>query len=84
MAFAAVFRAMGAAMPADFATVYAGEQPDPPPYPASFVPTYELWAPPESRLPMSYERHMIRKWGGPTPFRAGVKRRGTTRSPRSS
>jgi hypothetical protein len=65
MAFAAVFRAMGAAMPADFATVYAGEQPDPPPYPASFVPTYELWTPPESRLPMSYERHMIRKWGGP-------------------
>ena len=59
MAFAAVFRAMGAAMPADFATVYAGEQPDPPPYPASFVPTYWLWAPPESRLPMSYERHMI-------------------------
>jgi hypothetical protein len=63
MAFAAVFRAMGAAMPADFATVYAGEQPDPPPYPASFVPTYELWVPPESRLPMSYERHMIRNWG---------------------
>jgi hypothetical protein len=60
MAFAAVFRAMGAAMPADFATVYAGEQPDPPPYPASFVPTYELWAPPESRLPMSYERYLIR------------------------
>jgi hypothetical protein len=59
MAFAAVFRAMGAAMPADFATVYAGEQPDPPPYPASFVPTYELWAPPESRLPMSYERYLI-------------------------
>jgi hypothetical protein len=42
---------IGAAMPADFATVYAGEQPDPPPYPASFVPTYELWAPPESRPP---------------------------------
>ena len=60
MAFAAVFRAMGAAMPADFATVYAGEQPDPPPYPASFVPSYELWTPPESRLPMSYERHLIR------------------------
>ena len=60
MAFAAVFRAMGAAMPADFATVYAGEQPDPPPYPASFVPTPELWAPPESRLPMSYERYLIR------------------------
>jgi hypothetical protein len=60
MAFAAVFRAMGAAMPADFVTVYAGEQPDPPPYPASFVPTPELWAPPESRLPMSYERDLIR------------------------
>jgi hypothetical protein len=64
MALTAVFRAMGAAMPADFATVYAGEQPDPPPYPASFVPTSELWAPPESRLPMSYERHMIRNYGG--------------------
>jgi hypothetical protein len=64
MAFAAVFRAMGAAMPADFTTVYAGERPDPPPYPASFVPTYELWTPPESRLPLSYERHMIRNWGG--------------------
>lgn len=64
MAFAAAFRAMGAAMPADFATAYAEEQPDPPPYPASFVPTYELWAPLESRLPMSYERHMIRNYGG--------------------
>jgi len=60
MAFAAVFRAMDAAMPTDFATVYAGEQPDPPPYPASFVPTPGLWAPPESRLPMSYERDLIR------------------------
>src|SRR5262249_43012851 len=64
MAFAAVFRAMGSAMPADFATVYAGEQPDPPPYPASFVPTYELWAPLESRLPMSYERDLIRSTYG--------------------
>jgi hypothetical protein len=64
VALVAVFRAVGAAMPADFATVYAGEQPDPPPYPASFVPTYELWAPLESRLPMSYERHMIRSYGG--------------------
>ena len=60
MAFAAVFRAMGAAMPADFATVYAGEQPDPPRYPASFVPAPELWVPPESRLPQSYERDLIR------------------------
>jgi hypothetical protein len=56
MAFAAVCRAMGAAMPADFATVYAGEQPDP----ASFVPADELRAPLGSRLPMSYERHLIR------------------------
>jgi hypothetical protein len=65
MAFAAVFRAMGAAMPADFTTAYAGEQPDPRPYPASFVPSYELWTPPESRLPMSYERHLIRSaYGG--------------------
>jgi hypothetical protein len=60
MAFAAVFRAMGAGMPADFTTVYAGEQPDPPPYPASFVPTDGLSAPLESRLPKSYERHLIR------------------------
>jgi hypothetical protein len=45
MAFAGVFRAMGAAMPADFTTVYAGEQPDTPLYPASFVPSYELWTP---------------------------------------
>jgi hypothetical protein len=64
MAFAAVFRAMGAAMPADFATVYAGEQPDPTPYPAPFVPTPELWAQPESRLPMSYERDLIRSTYG--------------------
>ena len=65
MAFAAVFRAMGAAMPEDFATVYAGEQPDPPPYPASFVPAPGLWTPLESRLPMSYERHLIRStYGG--------------------
>ena len=65
MAFAAVFRAMGAAMPADFATVYAGEQPDPPPYPASFVPAPGLWTPLEARLPMSYERHLIRStYGG--------------------
>jgi hypothetical protein len=64
MAFAAVFRAMGAAMPAHFATAYAGEQPDPPPYPASFVPAPGLWTPPESRLPMSYERHLIRSTQG--------------------
>jgi hypothetical protein len=64
MALAAVFRAMGAAMPVDFATIYAGEQPDPPPYPASFVPTPELWAPLESRLPMSYERDLIRSTDG--------------------
>jgi hypothetical protein len=57
MAFAAVFRAMGAAMPADFTTVYAGERPDPAPYLASFVPTDQLWTP---KLPMSYERHLIR------------------------
>jgi len=56
MAFAAVFRAIGAAMPADFATVYAGEQPDP----ASFVSASGLGMPLESRLPMSYERHLIR------------------------
>lgn len=62
MAFAAVFRAMGDDMPADFATVYAGEQPDP----ASFVPASELRAPLGSRLPMSYERHLIRSgsYGG--------------------
>jgi hypothetical protein len=48
MALAAVFRAMGAAMPAGFATVYAGEQPDPDPTPA------------ESILPQSYERDLIR------------------------
>jgi hypothetical protein len=59
MAFAAVFRAMGAAMPADFTTVYAGEQPDP----ASFAPADGLSAPPGSRLPMSYERHLIRPGG---------------------
>lgn len=64
MACAAVFRAMGEAMPAHFTTVYAGEQPDPPAYPSPFVPTYELWAPLESRLPMSYERHMIRNYAG--------------------
>jgi hypothetical protein len=65
MAFAAVFRAMGTAMPADFTTVYAGEQPDPRPYPASFAPGDELSTPPESRLPMSYERHLIRStYGG--------------------
>jgi hypothetical protein len=64
MAFAAIFLAMGAAMPVDFATVYAGEQPDPPLHPASLVPTRELWAPQESRLPMSYERHLIRSTHG--------------------
>jgi hypothetical protein len=68
MAFAAVFRAMGTAMPTEFTTVYAGEQPDPTPYPA-FVPTPELWAQPESRLPMSYERHIIRN--GNTLFETG-------------
>jgi hypothetical protein len=47
MAFAAVFRALGAAMPADFTTAYAGEQPDPP-----------LG---EARLPVSYERHLVRR-----------------------
>jgi hypothetical protein len=60
MALAAVFRALGAAMPADFAAVCAGEQPDPPPYPASFVPAPGLWTPLEARLPVSYERHLIR------------------------
>jgi hypothetical protein len=55
MAVAAVFRAMGAAMPADFTTVYAGEQPDP-----ASIPAVELSVPPGSRLPMSYERHLIR------------------------
>ena len=64
MAFVAVFRAMGAAMPTHFTTLYVGEQPDPPAYPAPFVPTYDVWAPLESRLPMSYERHMIRAYGG--------------------
>jgi hypothetical protein len=64
MAFAAVFRAMGAAMPADFTTVYAGEQPDPPPYPTSFVPAPGRWTPLESRLPVSYERHLIRSTHG--------------------
>jgi hypothetical protein len=59
MAFAAIFRAMGENMPEDFATVYAGEQPPPTPYPP-FTPTPEVWAQPESRLPMSYERHLIR------------------------
>lgn len=60
MAFFAVYRAMGVALSAGFAAVYAGEQPDPTPYPKPFVPTPELWAQPESRLPMSYERHMVR------------------------
>ena len=60
MAFFAVYRAMGVALPAEFAAVYAGEQPDPTPYPKPFVPTPELWAQPESRLPVSYERHMVR------------------------
>ena len=59
MAFAAVCRAMGAAMPMEFARLYAGEQPDPTPYPP-FVPTPELWGQPEARLPMSYERQIIR------------------------
>ena len=59
VAFAAVFRAMGDAMPTHFATVYAEEQPDPTPYPP-FVPTPELWGQPEARLPMSYERHIFR------------------------
>lgn len=56
MALAAVFRAMGDDMPARFDPVYAGEQPDP----ASFVPADELRAPLGARLPMSYERHLIR------------------------
>ena len=60
MAFAAVFRAMGAAMPADFTTVYAGEQPGPAPYPASSAPDSERGTP-GSRLPVSYERHLIRR-----------------------
>lgn len=60
MAFFAVYRAMGVALPAEFAAVYAEEQPDPTPYPKPFMPTPELWAQPESRLPMSYERHIVR------------------------
>jgi len=47
MAFAAVFRALGADMPAEFTTVYAGEQP-------------AIAPPSESRLPLSFERYLIR------------------------
>ncbi|MBR7837822.1 hypothetical protein KDL01_31395 [Actinospica durhamensis] len=62
MALAVVFRAMGATMPTEFTRHYAGEQPDPTPYPP-FTPTPELWAQPESRLPMTYERQIIRGLG---------------------
>ena len=61
MAFAAVFRAMGAAMPADFTTVYAGEQPYPAPYPASTGTAGDQGTPRASRLPVSYERHLVRR-----------------------
>jgi hypothetical protein len=47
MALAAVFRAMGGDMPAEFTTTYAGEQP-------AVAPTSA------SLLPLSYERYMIR------------------------
>jgi hypothetical protein len=48
MAVAAVFRALGDGMPAEFTTVYAGEQPASTPASAS-------------KLPLSYERYMIRR-----------------------
>jgi hypothetical protein len=47
LAFAAVFRALGGDMPAEFTTAYAGEQPASAPSSAS-------------RLPLSYERYLIR------------------------
>jgi hypothetical protein len=47
MAFAAVFRALGGDMPAEFTTVYTGEQPE-------SAPTSP------SQLPLSYERYLIR------------------------
>ena len=47
MAFAAVFSALGGDMPAEFTTVYTGEQPE-------SAPTSP------SQLPLSYERYLIR------------------------
>jgi hypothetical protein len=47
LALAAVFHALGGEMPSEFTTVYAGEQP-------AVAPASE------SRLPLSYERYLIR------------------------
>ena len=56
-AFTCGDREIPARDPAADITVYAREQPDP----ASTAVTDGRSAPPESRLPVSYERHLIRR-----------------------
>ena len=60
MALTAVFRAMGDAMPDEFAAVYVTDQPEPGPDPEPpELPAGQL-APAEAWLPMSYARYLIR------------------------
>ena len=63
VALAAVFRAMGEQLPAQFATVYVAEQPGLDPDREPFVASPELWAAPWSRMPISYERYLIQPGG---------------------
>ena len=61
MALAAVFRAMGEAMPEEFAVAYLTDQPKPAPDPEPpGLPAGQL-APAEAWLPMSYARYLIRR-----------------------
>jgi hypothetical protein len=64
VALAAVFRAMGERLPAQFATGYVAEEPGPDQDRAPFVATPEQWAAPWSRMPISYERYLIRSTPG--------------------
>jgi hypothetical protein len=64
VALTAVFRAMGERLPAQFATAYVAEEPGPDPDRAPFVATPEQWAAPWSRMPISYERYLIRSAPG--------------------
>jgi hypothetical protein len=76
VALAVVFRAMGARLPARFSTVYVEEQPGLDPDRAPFVATPEQWAAPWSRMPISYERYLIRS--APGGLNTGLSESGQT------
>jgi hypothetical protein len=60
MALMAVFRAMGDAMPEEFAVVYLRDRPKPDPHRQPSEPPAEQRARSEAPLPMSYARYLIR------------------------